>query len=236
MSRELSADFQELVEFIKKYNLDNIANDKKILPIISMFHKKYYALLALLMELNSKDLRNNRFLGDDNCKNYLFESLSDLGNSLFLAINGGYKASKLMMRSSIETFIKGISVDSIPNIVTEKRVSLVFENASNLSFLSSEHIQPCFNEMRIIYSELCKDTHTANIKNMQLISSLNYFPTQDLNKIKNIANIFISLTQIYIFIISMKFNNEFHQIHHLNKSNIIRSIKKSKRPAVLNLI
>ncbi|CAI86670.1 hypothetical protein HJP15_21550 [Pseudoalteromonas sp. NEC-BIFX-2020_002] len=236
MSRELSADLEQLVSFIKNYNLESLAEDKAILPIISKIHKKYFSLLALLVELNSEDIKNNGFNNNDDCKNYLFESLSDLGNSFFLTFNGGYKASRLMLRSSIETFVKGISVEQLPNITSEKRVFKIFEEASKISLFSNEPLKSCFDDIKKQYSDLCEDTHTARKSNMQHISALNYFPTQDIASARKVSDIFVSLTQSYIFIISMKFNQEFHQIHHANKSNIIKSIKRSNRPVVLNVL
>jgi hypothetical protein len=236
MSRELSADLEQLVSFIKNYNLESLAEDKAILPIVSKIHKKYFSLLALLVELNSQDIKNNGFNNNDDCKNYLFESLSDLGNSFFLTFNGGYKASRLMLRSSIETFVKGISVEQLPNITSEKRVFKIFEEVSKVSLFSNEPLKSCFDDIKKQYSDLCEDTHTARKSNMQHISALNYFPTQDIASARKVSDIFVSLTQSYIFIISMKFNQEFHQIHHANKSNIIKAIKKSNRPVVLNLL
>ncbi|MCK8116327.1 hypothetical protein MTF68_02005 [Pseudoalteromonas sp. 2CM37A] len=236
MSRELSADLEQLVCFIKNYNLESLAEDKAILPIVSKIHKKYFSLLALLVELDSKDIKNNGFSSNDDCKNYLFESLSDLGNSFFLTFNGGYKASRLMLRSSIETFVKGISVEKLPNITSEKRVSKIFEEASQISLFSNEPLKSSFNLIKKQYSDLCEDTHTARKSNMQHISALNYFPTQDIASARKVSDIFVSLTQCYIFIISMKFNQEFHQIHHVNKSNIIKAIKRSNRPVVLNVL
>ncbi|MFU2508912.1 hypothetical protein [Pseudoalteromonas sp. ASV78] len=236
MSRELSADLEQLVSFIKNYNLQGLAENTAILPIISKIHKKYFSLLALLVELNSQDLDNNGFNNNDDCKNYLFESLSDLGSSFFLTFNGGYKASRLMLRSSIETFAKGISVEELPDITSEKRVYKIFDEASKISLFSDDLLNSCFNDIKKQYADLCEDTHTARKSNMQHISALNYFPTQDIANARKISDIFVSLTQSYIFIIAMKFNQQFHQIHHVNKSNIMKAIKKSNRPVVLNVL
>jgi hypothetical protein len=101
---------------------------------------------------------------------------------------------------------------------------------------ADEPLKSCFNDIRKQYSDLCEDTHTARKSNMQHISALNYFPTQDIVSARKISDIFVSLTQSYIFIIAMKFNQQFHQIHHVNKSNIMNSIKKSNRPVVLNVL
>lgn len=235
MSREITVDFDKLLCFIKDYNLKNIASDELFLPVLSKVHKKYFALLILLVEFNGQEFQGGLFKNNADCKNYLFESLSDLGSSFFIAFNGGYKASKLMLRSSIETFIKGISVDLIPNIILEKRIYKIFEDASGLGLFSKEPLVSELNKLKQQYSDLCQDTHTASKSNMQHISALNYFPKKDIVIFEKLANIFVSLVQAYIFIIVIKFNEEFHKIHHKNKSIIIYAIRKSYRPLVLNI-
>lgn len=235
MSRIISEDFDNLLDFFRKYNLKSLVDDENFKPIISRMHKKYFSLLALLVELDNLGAFKSELNKNDHSKDYLYESMSDLGNSFFLTLNGAYKSSRLMLRSSIETFVKGIAVEQLPNIITEKRVSRIFEEAADISLFENDPLKSCFFEIKTKYSELCADTHTAHTTNMQHMSALNYFPTKDINNAGKVADLFVFLIQNYIFIISMKYNEFFHKIHHSNKSDIKRAIKKSYRPFVLNL-
>src|SRR5688572_3490661 len=119
MSREISDDFKEFKAFIEKYSLKHLSQERNFNLYISQQHKKLFAYLTFIAELDfqKNDPNKNLKLSQDQI-DYLTESCSDMGNSIFLNIHGAYKASRLMMRSSIETFIKGFCLDSIPQITT----------------------------------------------------------------------------------------------------------------------
>ncbi len=166
---------------------------------------------------------------------YILESLSDLGNCIFLLINGAYKAAKLMLRSSIETFFKGVTSDSLPNVLTEKRVFKIFDDIKELPLFIAGEKKSCFDELLLVYSELCRDTHTATIKNMQKISALNYFPSKDMSLVNDIENNFSKLVSNYLFILSMKYNDSFHKMYYVNKAVVFRAMIKKHRPIVQNV-
>ena len=128
MSREIPDDFAKLVDFIKEYNLQTVASNREFLKILSQQHKKFYSYLTCVAELT--ELSKNTSLKPKIVKNqiaFITESCSDIGSTLFVMTHGAYKASKMMLRSSIETFLKGFTLDELTNINLEKSVFNIFD-------------------------------------------------------------------------------------------------------------
>lgn len=235
MSRELKEDFTKLKDFIGSYNLDSLLKDGTYIELLSHMHKKYYSLMALVFELDKMTNKTDKKIINGKQREYYFENISDIGNSLFLTINGAYKPARLILRSSIETFLKGISIDELSTIDKEKRLYKMFKDIGNLTFFKNDDTKSEFDEIVESYSELSKDTHTATKERMQHTSSLNYFPKKSNDEIRKIANIFAKLVSSYLFLLSIKHNTEFHSIHHKNRNVILIGIKKKYRPVVQNI-
>lgn len=235
MSRAIKSDFEILLKFIEEYSLSSFKDDQKIVSFLSQVHKKYYAYLALISELDNISKAGGSKLLIDKQRDYLLESLSDIGNSIFLIINGAYKPSKLMLRSSIETFLKGLSIDELIDIDKEKKIFKMFEDIKGILFFQIQPKKSFLTELNQSYGDLSKDIHTATKKEMQHTSSLNYFPTKSEEEFKKITETISNLISIYITLICFKFNKEFHDIHHTNKNIILKSIKKQFRPDIMNI-
>ena len=234
MSRKLKDDFSVLLDFIEKYNLSNIV-DVKFKIFLSQMHKKYYALIAFVNEIDKMDNEKKNPIIKDKQKDFLFENVSDIGNAIFLTINGAYKASKIMLRCSIENFLKGISISELHNIDREKRIYQMFDDISKITFFNIEPNKTLFNNLKILYSELSKAIHTAGIEQMQHISSLNYFPTKSFDKLTEISKIIVKLSSIYLTLLSFKFNKEYHSMYYENKKIIITNIEKRYRQKIQNI-
>ena len=58
---------------------------------------------------------------------YIVESSSDILSGVFHSINGSYKSARIMLRSSIETFLKGFCEQDIEGILEEKRIYVIFD-------------------------------------------------------------------------------------------------------------
>ena len=232
MSREVKNDFNALKKFINEYTLDSFEKDSKLVEYLSQMHKKYYSFMALIYEL--KELKNPIII-EGKQSDFLLETVSDIGNSIFLSINGAYKPSRLILRSSIETFSKGFVIDSISDIDQEKRIYQMFDNIKALPFFTTEPNRSILGDLLTIYSELSKDIHTANKDNMQHTSSLNYFPTKSKTSLESISKINNKIISSFITLLCLKFNKEFHTIHHTNKQIIIDNIPKKYRKLIMNI-
>jgi len=230
MSRAIKDDFKTLLDFIDKYSIDSLKKDEQFLVYLSQMHKKYYAFMALVFEFENSIPK----IFNIKQSNFLLESVSDVGNSLFLAINGAYKPARLMLRSSIETFLKGFTIDALPNIDQEMIINKMFEDIKALPFFSDQENKQLLNDLNDCYSTLCEDTHTARESNMQHTSSLNYFPQKSLTALKGVSKMSMRLIATFLTLLCLKFNNEYHQIHHKNHQIILENIPQKHRPKIMN--
>lgn len=233
MSREIKSDFSNLKDFIAKYNLRELSTNAEFINILSKQHKKFYSYLTGIAELSSlyHDKSINPLIAEKQI-NYILESCSDIGCSLFEMVHGAYKASKMMLRSSIETFLKGFNLDDIPNLDQEKSIFKVFEKVKVLPFFLTEPQNKIFGKIHSVYKVLCQDTHTATTINMLQITALKYFPTFNLNEAEKVSKYLIELVSLYNSLICIKYNNHFHRMHHRNKENIIKNIPKKFRALI----
>ena len=222
MSRIIKSDFEELTSFVKNYTLTNVMCEQDFLEFLSSIHKKFYSYLVLIEEyrlLIDQD-KNVPIIGETQFE-YLQESMSDCGQCLFLAINGCYRGAHLLLRSSIENFLKGISLDEVPQIIKEKNVYQVFDDAETVDVFSKTK----FNiELHNIYSELCMDAHTIDINHMAGVSALRFFPNFDKKAAKRFASLYVRLLPIFVTALCLKYNTHFHSINYLNKEVITASI------------
>ena len=235
MSRNIGIDFAKLKSYVNNYKI-NIENDE-FWKILSQEHKKYFAYLTFLAEAQTLSSTPNTFsktITDKQLK-FLTESCSDLGNVLFIMSHGAYKAVNMMLRSSIETFIKGFVLDEIPDIDIEKIVFNLFNRSADLNYFNNLKQKKLLGQLKQIYGELCKDVHTATENNMQNITALVHFPNFDLDAAKKTSNNLTQLVNIFLTLLSLKYNEYFHAMYHRNKSVIILSIPKSYRPLIMNI-
>lgn len=236
MAREITEDFSKLLNFIQQYSLNNLINNADFIQIISSLHKKYYSLLTCIAELNflSQDNKIVPPISNDQMA-YLTESCSDIGNAIFVMMNGAYKPSKLMIRSSIETFLKGFNLDWYPDITQEKSLYKMFDTIKALPFFQNTETKKIFDNIHTKYGTLCEDTHTARQINMQQITALSYFPQFQKQDAEKVNKLITSLAKDYLYLLCIKYNNYYHKMHHRNKENIIDSISRNLRPHIIGI-
>lgn len=225
MSREIKDDFKNLLLFFNKYSLEDVLKDKEFEEILSSIHKKYLSYLTIVGELQT--LRNSTSINPNISEEqiqFIKESCSDIGNSFFCLIHGSYKPSKLMLRSSIETFLKGFNLDIYPGITTEKSLYKIFDNLKTSSFYQSEPQKSIFASIHSIYVDLCSDTHTATQINMSHLTSMNYFPNFNITNANLTRNILTKLVTAYVSLIVLKYKDHYFKMHHRNRENILNSI------------
>jgi len=191
MSRETAKDFKKFEKYISNYKLKKLLKDDNVRKEVKKLHKLYFSLLTFIAELKN-------YIDDDQHENvvskqqftYLAEASSDIATCIFHDINGSYKSSKMMIRSSIETFLKGFCYDELPNLINEKSVYKIFDDVKSLEYFKQENQLKSYEVLHHAYIELCKDTHTAKEVNMQKITALKYFPTFDKTKSEEIYGIY----------------------------------------------
>lgn len=237
MSREIKSDLDNLLKFIKTYDLKHLIVNDDFNLAIKQQHKKYYAYLVYIAEIqNYINDMNYPIVFGENQYLYIKESCSDIGTSFFSTFHGNYKSSKLLLRSSIETFMKGFCLDEIPDIDKETSMYRMFDNIKKLDFFILNPLTlELFNKIHQAYKLLCGDVHTATMHNMANISALNYFPTFNKPESESVCKYTLNLIPCYLTLLLLKYNKQFHKFHYKNKEIIMESIQKKHRPIINNI-
>src|SRR5690554_4190998 len=176
--RIVKEDFDDLKKYIECFNISPLLKDKNYLNFISTCHKKYYSFFIASIEFES--------CYNSNSYKFVKETNSDLATSLFHIMTGSYKSARLLLRSSIECFLKSFTLDSLSDIDKEKSVYEIFDKVKNLSYFKNEPQKSEFKIIHNTYKELCKDVHASDKINMAQIDALDLLPSyseKDANKI-----------------------------------------------------
>ena len=232
MARAINEDFKELCSFINSYDMSHILVEDEAKRMFSSCHKKYYAYLLITEEFRPLCATKGGLIAPIQYSD-LQESCSDVGQAFFMTINGCYKGAKLLLRSSIENFLKSICFDEDDTIVLTKSVYEVFDKASVVNVFSSN--SSLHNSIHNEYSILCRDVHTSDENHMEAITSLSHFPAFDKSKCKEVQDCLRRLLSTFITVLSLKYNDEYHKINYAGKEILNREILKSFRKKVQNI-
>lgn len=235
MSRRVKDDFEKLIGFFGSYSIEPNIKNAEFQTFLSTYHKRYFAYLTFIAELSQ--YQSKALLSGLNESQYRFytESCSDCGLALFDSVNGNYKGSRLFLRSSIENFMKAISLDEDMTIDQEKNVYTLFERAKAISFFSIETTKNLFDIIHQQYKELCKDVHTATINNMVQLSALNTLPSFDVAQAKRVEVVVLSLIPAYVTLLALKYNAFYHNIYYENRDVIQTTLIKEYAKAINNI-
>lgn len=238
MTRECTADYEKIKLYVNEYSMSKNLEHSDYKKFLKSMHKHYFSSITWSAELQQNKqgfLSLYADVNDDICFR-LAESVSDLGSSLFSWANGNYKASKVMLRISIENFIRAISAIESKDQLSEKSAYKIFNVASCQGIFNdnvSPNIRRCYDALHNDYKLLCKDVHTAAAHNMENFTSLADFPAFQAGKSSNAAKIYIRVTKNITSIFCCLFNNFFHDMHHRNRENILYSMDSSLKASVL---
>lgn len=189
MSRFLDQDFEKLILYIKGYSLTDALSSKVRISQIKRAHK--YCLSALqawsVMEQKGKadklQISNINIDAKELPFDLLSECFSDIVSSFFAALHGLYKPANMSLRSSIETFTKGISSLHSTEASTTKSVYRIFEIAKTCDTFSNAS-EKYFNTVHQQYALLCNFTHTSTKAHMVGNHALTNFTKQDNEQLK----------------------------------------------------
>lgn len=206
MSRLIQEDFCKLCDFIKSYRIEGIIVNEEAKTILSTYHKKHSAYLILIEELHQHidDTTFDNYLSTPQY-DFLQESCSDVGQAFFLLFHGCYKGAKLLLRSSIENYLKAIGMDENPKLPTTKSVYEVFDVTKTTKAFRGNK-EKLHSQLRDEYVNLCQDVHTADKMHMSSISALSHFPCILINEASAITKMVQRLVSIYVTIIALKYN------------------------------
>jgi hypothetical protein len=238
MTRECVTDFDELNKYVDGYKISTNLRYPNYLKSMKKMHKCYFSAVSWSAELQherEKFLRNY----DDSNEDIIFrlsETVSDLGSSFFNWMNGNYKASRVMLRVSIENFIRAVSGLEDKSQLTEKSLYKVFEIASNQKIFNNSaipSIRSCYDILYSDYKILCADVHTATIQNMGNLTSLADFPAFQVGKSNDTEDVYVRVSKNIASIFCLVFNGFFHGMHHRNKENILNGVSRGLKPIII---
>lgn len=237
MSRECTADFSALKNYIDAYSVAPHLAKSSYTESLRAMHKVYFSVVCWHAEIISSkdDISVSRPAFTNDIWLRISEVVSDLSSSLFNWINGSYKACRIMLRSSIENFIRAISAIEQPEIIKEKNVFKLFESSANFRvFTANPTTKNNYNQLHSNYKLLCLDTHSASFENMEQITSLDGLPIYVKAKAVSAKDLYVRVSQSFTIIVCLLLNTEFHKMHHRNRENILDIIPKSIRPIIAN--
>ncbi|WP_133306358.1 hypothetical protein [Pseudomonas syringae] len=235
MSRECTTDFSALRSYVAAYSVTpNLAKNSYVESMKAM-HKAYFSVVCWHAEVISSkdDIFASRSSFIDDVWLRISEAVSDLSSSLFNWINGSYKACRIMLRSSIENFVRAIAAIEQPGILKEKNVYKLFELSAKLQVFTAHSTIKCyFDQLHSDYKILCRDTHTASFENMEQITSLDGLPVYAKAKAVSAKDLYVRVSQGFTVMVCLLLNAEFHKMHHRNRENILNAVPKSIRPLI----
>lgn len=235
MSRRVKEDFENLIGFFGSYSIESNIKNVEFQKFLSTYHKRYFAYLTFIAELSQYQSKTLLLGLNESQYRFYTESCSDCGLALFDSVNGNYKGSRLLLRSSVENFMKAICLDEDTTIDQEKSVFTLFARAKAISFFSKETAKNLFDIIHQQYKELCKDVHTATINNMVQLSALNTLPSFGVSQAKSVAVVVQSLISAYVTLLALKYNAFYHTIHYGNKDIIQTALINKYANAINNI-
>ena len=234
MSRVVSEDYKKLFDFFSNYSVKANFSKKEFVTFLSAYHKKYLAYLTFVAEISTnKGAATLKGLSEKQC-DFIAESCSDCGLAMFEAVSGNYKGARLLLRSSIENYMKGASLDEDGTIDQESSVYELFNRAkATVFFTQREHLK-LFDVIHQEYKALCRDVHTATTANMALVSALNTFPTFNQKFADGVLKTVKRLIESYVTLLAMKYNEYYHGIGYENKEVIENAVLKDFAELIYN--
>jgi hypothetical protein len=165
MTRECANDFDELKKYVDGYKISTSLKHSNYIQSLKKIHKCYFSAISWSAELQHE---RERFLAkyansNEDVVFRISESVSDLGSSFFNWMNGNYKASRVMLRISIENFIRAVSGLEDESQLVEKSLYKVFDIASSQKIfnnISIPFVRDCYDGLYNDYKMLCADVHT----------------------------------------------------------------------------
>lgn len=237
MSRECTADFSALSNYVAAYSVAPSLGKTSYIESLKSMHKVYFSVVCWHAEVMSSkdDISASRSSFTNDVWLRISEAVSDLSSSLFNWINGSYKACRIMLRSSIENFVRAIAAIEQPEIIREKNIYKLFESSAKLQiFTAHSTTRHYYDQLHSDYKVLCRDTHTASFENMEQITSLDGLPVYAKTKAVSAKDLYVRVSQSLTIIMCLLLNAEFHKMHHRNRENILNIVPKPIRPIIAN--
>jgi hypothetical protein len=234
MSKTVDRALEEFFDFISKYELSSLLEDKNYKTSVKSIYRRYHSLLIWQADLSGGNIWSNVAKEKEFCL-YFSEAVSDICHSFLLFCHGMYKAANLVMRVAIEAFIKAVGLAGDQKVLTITSLFEVFNIVSSVDIIKNNTLcSRCFQKIHQDYIELCNYVHIASPSYMSLTSATGAFPKFCLNESKDfekrIKETIVSICSIF----AIMFNNRFKAMHHSSIDIILDILPKKARREIMN--
>ena len=224
--RKIKTDLAEIEGFLKDFkpSTPNFG-EKSSLAKIKLSYKQFHALLVWGLVSERKSLNNTAE------PLYFKECLSDISHAYFLNLSSLYKSSRSSLRSGIENAIRVALIEKgidVKNIVS---VSDLFSEVKS-SYKDDVFAYELIIKLTVIYSDLCKSVHSADVNYLSLsvpFQRLSEFDeTQFLAENDRLREVCSIINQCAFWLWSDKLSLAGHSNEDMVRDAIPRAVKRAK--------
>lgn len=234
MSREITKDADALLEYLDDFKLENQNINPDYVKQLRLLHKKAYGYLLFIAEI---ELQNNEkeFFNKTSIE-YLKETGSDIIQSIFCWVSGAYKPANMMLRSSVETFLKATLGNVNQNVFDEKSLFRVFDIAKNDSLFISPIGTKIYEGIHSGYKDLCMIAHSSIDIDLGTINSIQLLPRYSTTLATDYVQVFIRIIESFLKFLLLNFNFILADMHSLNKNVFLSTITLTSKKEVFEYI
>ncbi|MCM3623982.1 hypothetical protein M4D70_17280 [Brevibacillus borstelensis] len=234
MSREITKDCDKLIYYLKEYDLTPLCNNNEYIIDLKSMHKKVYGYLLFTTELEQQNQSISCI--NDMVIDYFKESGSDMMQSVFSWANGSYKSSKLLLRSSIETFVKACIGNDDQEVFEEKSLYKLFDTAKDHSYFSGDPREKYFERIHNSYKVLCMTAHSAPTIDLASISAMKILPRYDAKASKEFSKLFTSTIEAMLSTAFLNYHSTVNNMHLFNRSIFLSSLSLTSKREISEYI
>lgn len=228
MSREIEQDFIKVMQFYNNYSMSSTVTQDGIEKQLKCMHRKLYSYMIFLGEQESRGLFDETTLA------YQKEVVSDMIMAFFCWSNGVYKPAKLLLRSSIENFIKAMVYVHCSDIVKIKNVYEVFELAKKQEPFSDAYSIVHFENIHIKYADLCTTVH-GSIDKLASIGGLIQFPCYDVVEANNTYDDYVKIMDGYLACVYYVYYEQIYGMHEFNRDLFLQGVQRKEKQKIYEL-
>lgn len=234
MKSTLKAAENELVLFLENFGLANIMATPALRTRLEKSFKRYYPLLILEQGIERKSPWTNKSKAEQ-FHLYFREAISDICQSLVLAVCGLYKPAQLSLRSGLENWVRCMGLAEDQSVLALKSTYELIELVkATPAFQDDDFAKQYFSTLRGRYANLCNYVHTSSVAHMALTTAAGAFPrfieAEADNTFSAIDEVCTRMT--YLFCILA--NRTYRGLHHRH-FDIVNDALPRKLKAHLNI-
>lgn len=228
MSREIEQDFAKVIQFYNEYTMMNTVAKDGIEKQLKCMHRKLYSYMMFLGEQESMGAF------DETTLKYQKEVVSDLIMAFFCWSNGVYKPAKLLLRSSIENFVKAMVYVHCSDIVKIRNVYEVFETAGKQKPFSETYTNVHFGNIHAKYADLCATVH-GSMDKLANIGGLIQFPCYDVAEANSIYDDYVTIVDAYLECVYYIYYEQIYRMHEFNRDLFLQGVQRKEKQKIYEL-